>query len=138
MFGSGVADKTGFDAYTYYNEFIRGRDNVGPGTLDAWTPDNPDSSIPALTLSDANNETRTSDYFMVNASYFKIRNIQFGYSLPESVLNKTGFERIRVYLMAENLFWINSKEFTGPDPERTNIENIPVPTTYSFGVNVAI
>ncbi|MGM0530556.1 MAG: SusC/RagA family TonB-linked outer membrane protein [Bacteroidota bacterium] len=138
LFGSGVADKTGFDAYTYYNEFIRGRDNVGPGTLDAWTPQNTNSDIPALTLSDANNETRTSDYFMVNASYFKIRNIQLGYSLPESVLNKTGFERLRIYLMAENLFWINSSEFTGPDPERTDINNIPVPTTYSFGVNVSI
>lgn len=138
LFGSGVADKTGFDAYTYYNEFIRGRDNVGPGTLNAWTPNNPNSDIPALTLSDANNETRTSDYFMVNASYFKIRNLQLGYNIPEHIRKKVGLERLRIYFMAENLFWLDSEEFTGPDPERTSIETIPIPTSYSLGINISL
>ncbi|MCF8307761.1 MAG: TonB-dependent receptor [Bacteroidales bacterium] len=138
MFGSGVADKTGFDVYTYYNEFIRGRDNVGPGTLDAWTPQNKDSDIPALTLADPNNETRTSDYFMVNASYFKIRNLQLGYNLPDNVSNKIGFDNMRIYLMAENLFWMSTEEFTGPDPERTDINTIPIPTSYSLGLNISL
>lgn len=137
VFGSGVAGKTGYDPYTYYNDFIRGRDNVGPGVFKAWTTQNPDSDVPALTLSDSNNETRTSSYLNVNASYFKLRNIQLGYTLPKSALDKVGMDKVRFYLMAENLFWIQSNEFQGPDPERTDVNTIPIPRTFSAGVNVA-
>ncbi len=137
MFGSGVTGKTGYDPYTFYNDFVRGRDNVGPGVFKAWTPQNPNSSVPALTLSDSNNETRTSSYLNVNASYFKLRNVQLGYTLPTNVLEKLRMEKVRFYVMAENLFWIKSNEFQGPDPERTDVEAIPIPKTFSVGVNVA-
>ncbi|WP_372775354.1 TonB-dependent receptor [Mangrovibacterium sp.] len=137
VFGSGVAGKYGFDPYTFYNDFIRGRDNVGPGVFRAWTAQNPNSDVPALTLSDSNNETRTSDYFNVNTSYFKLRNVQLGYSLPAQTMNKLGMEKLRFYVMAENLFWIKSKEFQGPDPERTDVNVIPIPKTFSVGVNVS-
>ncbi|WP_020531993.1 SusC/RagA family TonB-linked outer membrane protein [Flexithrix dorotheae] len=138
IFGSGVSGKTGFNPYTFYNDFIRGRENVGPGVFDAWTPENSGSSIPALTLSDGNNETRPSDYLNVNASYFKLRNLQFGYSLPNSVLNNIGMEQVRIYFMAENFFWTKSKEWQGPDPERVDINAIPIPTTLTFGVNLSL
>ncbi|WP_205461835.1 SusC/RagA family TonB-linked outer membrane protein [Mangrovibacterium lignilyticum] len=137
IFGSGVAGKTGYDPYTFYNDFIRGRDNVGPGVFRAWTAQNPNSDVPALTLSDSNNETRPSDYLNVNASYFKLRNVQMGYSLPASTMDKLGMEKLRLYVMAENLFWIKSKEFQGPDPERTDVNVIPIPRTFSVGVNVS-
>lgn len=136
IFGSGVAGKTGYDPYTYLNDFIRGRDNVGPGVFEAWTPQNPNASKPALTLSDGNNETRTSDYFFVNASYFKLRNLQLGYALPASLIERLRLDRLRIYVMAENLFWIKSKDFQGPDPERTDMSTIPVPTIYSFGISL--
>ncbi|WP_430931341.1 SusC/RagA family TonB-linked outer membrane protein [Saccharicrinis sp. 156] len=138
IFGSGVAGKTGFDPYVFYNDFIRGRDNVGPGVFDAWTAQNPNSSVPALSLSDANNETRSSDYFNVNASYFKLRNLQLGYTFKQPFVEKIKLEKLRVYFMADNLFWIDSKDFKGPDPERLDVNTIPVPTTYSFGVNVSL
>ena len=138
VFGSGVAGKTGFSPYTFYNDFIRSRDNVGPGVFNAWTPQNTSSSIPALTLSDGNNETRTSDYFNVNTSYFKLRNMQVGYTLPKSVMNRIGvIKELRVYAMVDNLFWITSKDWQGPDPERTDVNVIPIPKTTSFGVNVS-
>ncbi|MFB6343503.1 SusC/RagA family TonB-linked outer membrane protein [Saccharicrinis sp. FJH62] len=138
LFGSGVAGKTGYDPYTFYNDFIRGRDNVGTGVFRAWTPQNPTSTVPALSLSDNNNETRTSDYLYVNASYFKMRNLQLGYSFPKATLQNAHIENLRIYLMAENLFWLKSKDFQGPDPERTDINTIPVPTSFSFGVNLSI
>ena len=139
LFGSGVAGRTGLDNYIFLNNFIRGRDNVGPGTLDAWSPQNTGSTIPALTLSDNNNETRTSDYLIVNNSYFKLRNLALGYNLSESALDRLGpISRLRVYLQAENLFWFKSSEFSGPDPERTNTNNIPVPTVLSAGLNLTL
>jgi hypothetical protein len=138
IFASGVAGRTGFDNYIFLNDFIRGRDNVGPGVFDAWTSQNTNTTVPALSLSDSNNETRTSDYLFVNNSYFKLRNLQLGYTFPEAFTQKIRMEKLRIYFMADNLFWISSGEFKGPDPERTDINAIPVPTTLSFGVNVSL
>lgn len=133
LFGSGVAGREGFDVYTFFNNFIRGRENVGPGVFDAWTPQNTSSTIPALTLKDNNGEGRTSDYFIVNTSYFKFRNLQLGYSLyPKSV-----FTRLRFYLMADNLFWLKSNEYLSPDPERIDLDPVPIPKTFTFGINAS-
>lgn len=137
IFGSGVASRTGFDPYTFYNNFIRGRDNIGPGVFNAWTPQNTSSRIPALTLADGNNETRSSDYFNVNTSYFKIRNIQLGYTFHRDLIGKLGLSSLRVYTMAENVIWFKSKTFLGPDPERTDVNTVPVPRTITFGLNVS-
>ncbi|MFD1143634.1 SusC/RagA family TonB-linked outer membrane protein [Larkinella insperata] len=137
IFGSGVANRTGFDPYTFYNNFIRGRDNVGPGVFDAWTPQNTSSRIPALTLADGNNETRSSDYFNVSTAYFKIRNVQLGYNVPKMISSKVGMTGLRVYAMAENVFWLKNKNFLGPDPERIDVNTVPVPRTFTLGLNVS-
>ncbi|AQG80091.1 SusC/RagA family TonB-linked outer membrane protein [Spirosoma montaniterrae] len=138
IFGSGVAGRTGFDPYTFYNNFIRGRDNVGPGVFDAWTPQNTASRIPALTLSDGNNETRPSDYFNVNTSYYKLRNAQLGYTFRRETVGRIGLSGVRVFLMGENLFWIKSGSFLGPDPERVDVNTVPVPRAFTLGLNVSL
>lgn len=131
VFGSGVAGRKGFDVYTLFNNLMKSRENVGPGVFDAWTPQHTNTNVPALTLKDNNNEGRTSDYFMVSTSYFKMRNIQLGYSIsPKAV-----FSRLRVFAMGENLFWIKNKSYLGPDPERINLQPVPIPKTLTLGVN---
>lgn len=133
VFGSGVAGRTGFDVYTVFNNLMRSRENVGPGVFNGWTPQNTATNVPALTLKDNNNEGRTSDYFIVSTSYFKMRNIQLGYTLtPKAV-----FTRLRVYAMAENLFWFKSKSYLSPDPERIDLDPIPIPRTFTFGINAS-
>ncbi|MDN3656565.1 SusC/RagA family TonB-linked outer membrane protein [Ferruginibacter paludis] len=133
IFGSGVAGKTGFDVYSMFNQLMRSRENVGPGVFDGWTPTHTNTKVPALTLKDNNNETRTSDYFFVNASYFKMRNIQLGYNIqPKSV-----FSRLRFFAMAENLFWFKSKSYISPDPERIDLDPVPIPKTFTFGINAS-
>lgn len=133
LFGSGVAGRSGFDVYTRFNNLMQARENVGPGVLNSWSPSNTNTDIPAATLQDNNNESRTSDYFMVNTSYFKMRNIQAGYTLSP---NKV-FSRLRLFLMAENLFWFQSGEYKGPDPERIDLTPVPIPKTFTFGVNAS-
>ena len=133
LFGSGVAGRSGFDFYSLYNQLMRSRENVGPGVFDGWTPTHTNTHVPALTLKDNNNEARTSDYFMVSTAYFKMRNIQFGYSLKP---NKV-FTRLRLFAMAENLFWFKSKDYLSPDPERIDVNPVPIPKTFTFGVNAS-
>ncbi|MCB0646628.1 MAG: SusC/RagA family TonB-linked outer membrane protein [Saprospiraceae bacterium] len=133
LFGSGVAGREGFDVYTVFNNLMRGRENVGPGVFNAWTPQNTDTNVPALTLKDNNGEGRTSDYFIVNTSYFKLRNMQLGYNLsPKSV-----FSSLRIYGMADNLFWIKDKSYLSPDPERIDLDPIPIPRTFTLGINAS-
>lgn len=135
VFGSGVTGRIGQDPYIYYNNFVQGRENAGPGTLNAWTPTNTNTDVPSLSL--ANNDNQASDYFFRNNSYFKVRNMQLGYTLSEKLMAKTGFiTRCRIYAQGENLFWFTPKGYIGQDPERTSIDRIPVPTTFSLGLNI--
>ncbi|MDE6525690.1 MAG: SusC/RagA family protein, partial [Muribaculaceae bacterium] len=109
--------------------------NKGERLLNAWTPQNPDSSIPALSRSDLNNEKRVSSYFVEDGSYLKLRNIQFGYVLPQRLSQKIRMQKLRLYLSAQNLLTIKSKDFTGVDPENPNF-GYPIATNVTFGLNV--
>ena len=133
VFGSGVAGREGFDVYTVFNNLMRGRENVGPGVFNGWTPQNTDTNVPALTLKDNNGEGRTSDYFIVNTSYFKLRNIQLGYNITPKAI----FSNLRIYGMADNLFWTKSKSYLSPDPERIDLDPVPIPKTFTFGINAS-
>lgn len=109
--------------------------NKGKRVLDAWSPNNMGSNIPALSRSDNNNEKRVSTYFVENGSFLKLRNIQLGYNVPKTFAQKMKMERLRFYLSAQNLLTIKSKEFTGVDPENANY-GYPIPMNLTFGINV--
>ena len=110
--------------------------NKGVRLLDAWSPSNPGSNIPALTTSDTNNEGRVSSYYIENGSYAKLRTIQIGYNMPKQLVEKLYLERIRLYASAQNLITIKSNKFTGVDPENPGF-NYPIPLNLTFGVNVS-
>ena len=109
--------------------------NKGERLLNAWTPLNPDSSIPALSRSDLNNEKRVSSYFVEDGSYLKLRNIQIGYVLPQRLSQKIRMQKLRFYLSAQNLLTIKSKDYTGVDPDNPNFGD-PKATNVTFGLNV--
>ena len=135
LFGSGVTSRIGQDPYIFWNNFVSGRENGGVGLLNAWTPENKNTNIPSATL--AFNDTRPSDYTFRKNSYFKLRNLQIGYSLPKDIITRLGgMTSARFYLQGENLLWIAHKDYIGPDPERTDVNRIPVPTVLSLGFNL--
>ena len=110
--------------------------NKGIRALDAWSPANPGSDIPALTNADTNNEGRVSSYYIENGSYLKLRTIQLGFNVPTKFSEKLRMERIRLYLSAQNLVTIKSKKFSGADPENPGF-NYPIPLNMTFGLNVS-
>ena len=109
--------------------------NKGKRLLDAWSTSNPDSNVPALSLSDNNNEKRVSSYWVENGSYLKLRTIQFGYNFPRTIASKLAMQRLRMYVSAQNLFTVKSSSFTGVDPENPNY-GYPIPLNITFGLNV--
>lgn len=110
--------------------------NRGTRLLGAWSPSNPQSNIPAVSVSDLNNEARFSTYFVENGSYLKLRMLQLGYTLPETLTQKIRMSNLRFYVSGDNLLTIKSKKFTGMDPENPNF-GYPIPINLTFGFNVS-
>ena len=103
--------------------------------LDRWTPNNPNASYPRLYQSQTHN-LLFSDYWLEDASYLRLKNIQLGYSLPSKVLKPIKFEKLRVYVSADNLLTI-SNYFGAYDPElRTSSgDAYPQVKTFVFGLS---
>lgn len=109
--------------------------NKGSRVLDAWTPSNPDSDIPALTLTNRNAENNFSTYFVENGAYLKLRNIQLGYTLPKKLAGKIKASNFNLYVSAQNLFTVKSKSFTGVDPEAAGY-GYPIPRMITTGLRI--
>jgi TonB-linked SusC/RagA family outer membrane protein len=125
MFWQGIAGSTIYDAWkTYsdlYNVWVQNGFNHPVRILNAWSPSNPNSNIPAMAWVDANNELRLSTYLLASGDYLKLRNIQIGYSLPHKWISKLSMQKFRIYIMAQNLVTIKKSwgknAYVGPDPE---------------------
>ena len=134
----GISLSNGIKSSTDFVGTVAGM-NYGTRTLEAWTPQNTGSSIPAVSLVNANDETRSSDYFIENASYLKLRNLQLGYNLPAGIVKRMHMTDLRFYLLGENLFTISDRkgvnQFTGPDPENPS-NYYPRPTRLTLGLNL--
>lgn len=84
------------------------------------------------------NNTLLSDYWILDASFVKVRNIQFGYKLPKSIISKAGISGMRAYISMDNPFSFNGYR-KGWDPENTNNRGsyYPVMSSYTFGLTLA-
>ncbi|TNE63918.1 MAG: TonB-dependent receptor [Bacteroidetes bacterium] len=83
--------------------------------LDRWTPDNPSSEYPRLVSNDPNNNQRPSSFYVEDASFLRLRNLQVGYTLPRSVLSRVNLKGLRLYFTANNLFTLT--KYNGFDPD---------------------
>lgn len=85
-------------------------------TEDMWTPENQDGTKPRLGTPNRIGGTTLTN---INASFFKLKNAEIGYTLPASVRGKIGVANARVYLSGTNLFSIDHMSSMGIDPEAT-------------------
>lgn len=105
-----------------------------------------DPKFPRLGGLDANNSILQSDRYLEDGSYLRIKQLQLGYNIPESLINKLGIKAVRVYVNAQNLYTFT--KYTGLDPEigmRGGTDPLdigvdrgfyPTPRLYSMGLNV--
>ena len=111
--------------------------------LDAWTPDNQDAKMPRIAYDTKSPSLNyTTDFFLQNTSYLRMKNLQFGYTFQQSWLKKLGVQNLRVYYSAENLFTIHNM-LVNFDPETPPTSgqgergsNYPLSQVHSFGVNL--
>ncbi len=138
----------GFDIYNPTLRQLNFMGNGGVSTnrsvdvLNAWTQTNTSAKIPALALTDDNNETRMSTYYVEDGSYLKMKYIKLAYSLPAKVLRPISGTSCNVYAQLENVFTIT--KYSGLDPELplgtygARVDNGPYPRSrvLSLGLNL--
>ncbi|WP_299552449.1 TonB-dependent receptor [Seonamhaeicola sp.] len=135
---------------TKYRGYFDFNGNYFADALNAWSPSNTSSTIPRNTQADPGFNRRMSDFYLENGAFFRLRNAQIGYSLPDSILEKVKIEKVRLYLSAINLFTIT--DYSGYYPEvgrNTRTGNVtlfntgvdegsyPTPRTFQLGLQVS-
>lgn len=112
---------------------------------DSWTPTNQNASAPIQETGGSFSTANVpNSYFVEDGSYLRVRNIQLGYSLPTTMLDKVGLDRLRLYVQGANLFTITN--YSGVDPELTGSATAfgidegayPTPKQIILGVNLSL
>ena len=90
--------------------------NYQTAALGRWVGEGSSNTHPRLTTNDTNNNfSNPSDFYLEDGDYLRLKTIQIGYSLPDSILDKLGIDKLRVYYTAENL--LTFTKYSGYDPE---------------------
>jgi hypothetical protein len=111
----GVQGVDVFNANKAYSRNFFGDNNTTTEIYDAWTPEN-HTRHPRNIASDPNgNFSRPSTYFIEDGSYLKLRNVQLGFRVPSSLLQRVKLSSLRVYVNANNLLTLT--KYSGLDPE---------------------
>lgn len=111
----GVAKVSGLITGNARHAFINNSAMPQDIHLDRWTPENTNASYPRLTYLQSYNQ-RLSTLWLEDASYFRLKNIQLGYTLPKTITKKFRINKLRAYVSADNLITV-SNFFKGYDPE---------------------
>jgi TonB-linked SusC/RagA family outer membrane protein len=103
-----------------------------------WTPDNQDAKYPICWPSPTSNMQQASTFWQRNASYVRLKNAQFGYTIPQSVMQKIKIKSLRVYVASQNMFTISGLKFMDPESSVYNTDGTFSPSmkSYTIGVNV--
>jgi hypothetical protein len=112
LFFQGIAGNDIFDATRRPDLSLS---NQPAWMINRWTGPNTSTTIPRVTEQDPNDNWRSSDLYIKDGSYLRLKNLQIGYSLPKKWMQKIHFQKIRVYFSAENL--ITFTKYDGFDPE---------------------
>ncbi|MDR0700003.1 MAG: TonB-dependent receptor [Tannerella sp.] len=119
--------------------YVNGAGVTPEWLTDSWTRERPDASLPRLTTSrgyPANFET--SDFWLKDASYLRLKNAQLLWTLPDKYVKATGINKIKLFVNAQN--YLTFTKFKLGDPERDVTRNgmidYPIAKTISGGVNI--
>ncbi|WP_300699259.1 TonB-dependent receptor [Bacteroides sp.] len=132
-----------YNGNKYFYEGMNSGSNFLRSSLDAWTPDHTNTSVPRAVLQDPNGNMKESDRFLEKGDFIRLRQLQIGYTLPSMLMKKVYIERLRFYVSGENLFTITG--YDGIDPEfsrasvlNTGIDKLIYPFTRSFSIGAQL
>jgi TonB-linked SusC/RagA family outer membrane protein len=108
-----------------------------PGYFNYWTPDNPSNDFPVMNYSSTSNLAGFSGLTYVDGSFFKIKNISLGYTLPANISKRASIQKLRVYgTMTNPLIVAKSHLIKNYDPEMNGSLDYPLTRQIVVGLNV--
>lgn len=118
--------------------FLLGVGNNFDVLNDSWTVDNPDARYPRILPDGNNNNNQTSDFFVENINFLRLRNAQLSYNLGSilGLLDKTGFDVVNVTLSGSNLLTFSNVSIGDPEGTNGNALFYPIAKVISVGLNV--
>lgn len=144
FFIQGIAKRDVWAGGNYFWGIVGSEWQSSPFTVhnDRWTPATPDGYFPKFYMSGENGKNQlTQTKYLQSAAYMRMKNIQLGYTLPATWLEKLSIQKVRVYAMVENLFTVSPlKKHSTLDPEIffSDMKIYPLQRSYSFGLNVSL
>jgi TonB-linked SusC/RagA family outer membrane protein len=127
----GTSGNSIFNAMRYFTYSESDVTQKSVDVLNYWTPTNTNTTMPRLNGKDKNDNLRISDRYIEDGSYMRLKTLQLGYRLPQSIAKKIYMSGLRVYVSGENLLTFTN--YSGPDPE---IGQITTSNTLSRGVDM--
>ncbi|PCE62546.1 SusC/RagA family TonB-linked outer membrane protein [Sediminicola luteus] len=103
--------------------------------LDRWTPQNTDAAYPRLLTEDTNNRVQSS-FWMQDADYIRLKNVEVGYNFPSPVLDKLKLSQLRLYLSGLNLFTLSDIENFDPEAPSGRGSFYPQTQSYTLGLSI--
>lgn len=113
------------------------RSNVLDYWINRWTPENPSANLPRV---GGQNNSEVSTFYIQDASYLRLKNIELGYSLPKALIEKLNLQQFRVFVGAQNLLTFTGLEYFDPERGNGRFSNraAPLYKTFTFGLNVKL
>ena len=145
-FGQGVGKQWVWSNGWTAQNFDRENSTLRTYHLDRWTPETPNARFPKTRMgsgaADDGINDRFSSFWLENAAYFRLKNIELGYTIPDNVMRKRiGLQHVRVFVNAENA--LTFTKFLGYDPEtptgtgaRLVESRYPLAKVYNVGLNI--
>ena len=140
LIGQGVADKKYYTTDWGVQPFMQGSSPNKDYIKHMWTEENPyGAKHPKLYWQDmgGGKNTRPNSYYLKDASFFRLKNLTLGYTLPRVWTEKANISKVRIYFSGDNLLTLTP--YKGLDPERNGDGSdaiYPQTRIYSFGLNV--
>lgn len=100
--------------------------------------EDPNAKYPRLGYGGNNNNYQSSTYWMRNGSYLRLKNLEVGYTIPKSIVNKIRLNNIRIYFMGTNLVTFSSFKLWDPELGSSNGQVYPLSKAYTLGLTINI
>jgi hypothetical protein len=134
--------QTGVDVFNAKKATRFGIENFETSFMDRWNGEGTSNSEPRIT--NAGHNYQASEWLLEDGDYFKIRNVQLGYTLPNRMMSSLGMNTVRVYVSGTNL--VTFTDYSGYTPEiggssviADSIDDgiFPLSTTYTVGIDMS-
>ena len=130
LFFDGMTGNKIYNYQRYCLESGKFNGNYSTKLANSWRPDNQNTDIPRFSKTDGtDNGLAYTDRWLEDGSYFRLKTLDIGYSLPKNLLKKVKLENVRIYTSMENLFTLS--KYSGYSPDLGESGSVDIGASYS-------